>query len=113
MSAFPPAGSAFVGAFPRAFARAVAVSALVLCGATTAASARAETAEPKVEVRKVEDDRVRIEEVRVRGEVRRVVVRPKAAGMAEYEISPASGAEDPSQRSRRAGGERMWRIFAF
>ena len=86
---------------------------LALGLASGAVPARAETAEPKIEVRKVEDDQVRIEEVRVRGEVRRVVVRPKTAGMAEYEISPASGAEDPSQRSRRAGGERMWRLFAF
>jgi hypothetical protein len=60
-----------------------------------------------------EDDNVRIEELRVRGESQRIVVKPKAAITKEYEIEPRTGATDPSQRNRRAAGERVWRIFTF
>jgi hypothetical protein len=73
----------------------------------------AEPGEPSVQRRVSEDDHVRIEELRVRGESQRIVVKPKTAGAKEYEIEPRSGATDPSQRNRRAAGERVWRIFSF
>ncbi len=60
-----------------------------------------------------EDDQVRIEETRARGESQRIVVKPKTAGAKEYEIVPATGAVDPSQRHRRGTGERVWRVLSF
>ncbi|HEY6134299.1 MAG TPA: hypothetical protein VIW70_09990 [Rubrivivax sp.] len=101
------------------------LAALVISAAAAAASspppARAPTAqptqtvpgEPTVQRRVAEDDNVRIEETRVRGESQRIVVKPKTAGAKEYEIEPSTGANDPSQRNRRAAGERVWRIFNF
>ena len=75
----------------------------------------AEAPEPRIQVRVAEDDKVRIEEVRVRGEVRRVVVRQKAASAPDYEIVPYSGAQDPSLRRGQSSGsgERVWRLFSF
>jgi hypothetical protein len=73
----------------------------------------AEPGEPTVQRNVAEDDHVRIEELRVRGESRSIVVKPKIAGAKEYEIEPSSGANAPSQRNRRAAGERVWRIFSF
>ena len=80
-----------------------------------AALQAAESPEPRVQVRVVEDDKVRIEEVRVRGEVRRVVVRQKAASAPDYEIVPYSGAQDPSLRRGQSSGsgERVWRLLSF
>ena len=69
--------------------------------------------EPKVSVNVAEDEQVRIEEVRVRGESRRIVVKSKLPGVAEYEIAPASAAVDPSQRGRRPPGSSQWRVLAF
>ena len=60
-----------------------------------------------------EDDNVRIEETRVRGESVRIVVKPKSGGGREYEIVPATGAVDPSQPSNRRVGDRVWRLFSF
>ncbi len=69
--------------------------------------------EPAVERRVVEDSQNRIEELKVRGETRRVVVRSKAEGVKEYEIAPPTGATDPSQGRRTSAGERVWRLFSF
>ena len=70
-------------------------------------------AEPRVEHRVAEDDQVRIEELRVRGETRRVVVKSKLPGVREYEVLTPGGAPDPSQRRTSAAGERVWRLFSF
>jgi len=69
--------------------------------------------EPAVQHRVAEDDHIRVEELRVRGESRRIVVKPKAGGAREYEIMPASGATDPSQRRTNSAGERVWRVLSF
>jgi hypothetical protein len=60
-----------------------------------------------------EDDQVRIEELRARGESQRITVKPKAPGAREYEISPSTGALDPSQRGRRPPGTSLWRALSF
>jgi hypothetical protein len=71
--------------------------------------------EPKVQRIVVEDDAVRIEELRVRGQTQRIVVKPKNA--AEYEIIPAAGGRDPSQnragQQAGAGGQRVWNLLKF
>lgn len=96
---------------------AVAGLASLLCLSALAPddTRAAESPEPRIQVRISEDDKVRIEEVRVRGEVRRVVVRQKAASAPDYEIVPHSGAQDPSLRRGQSSGngERVWRLFSF
>jgi len=71
--------------------------------------------EPKVQRIVIEDDAVRIEELRVRGQTQRIVVKPKNA--AEYEIVPAAGGRDPSQNRANsqpgAAGQRVWNILKF
>jgi hypothetical protein len=71
--------------------------------------------EPKVQRIVVEDDAVRIEELRVRGQTQRIVVKPKHA--AEYEIVPPTGGRDPSQNrgNQQAGaaGQRVWNLLRF
>lgn len=92
------------------------VTALVLAAAAAApapAPADKVAGEPAVVRRVAEDGQNRIEELKVRGETRRVVVRPKADGVKEYEIAPPTGATDPSQGRRSSAGERVWRLFTF
>jgi len=60
----------------------------------------------------LEDDAVRIEEVRVRGQVQRISVTPKAAGARPFEIVPADPARDISQQ-RGLTGQRLWNLFSF
>jgi hypothetical protein len=70
--------------------------------------------EPKVQRTVIEDDSVRIEELRVRGLSTSLVVKPKHA--AEYEVVPAPGGRDPSQGrggSQGAAGKRVWNVFKF
>jgi hypothetical protein len=93
--------------------RALLICALACC--TNAWAQQREVPEPKVERIVVEDEKVRIEELRVRGQTQRVVVKPKNA--AEYEIvAPAQG-RDPSQNRANgnpgAGGQRVWNVLKF
>ncbi len=70
--------------------------------------------EPKVQHIVVQDEQVRIEEQRVRGVTRKVVVKPKD-GVA-YEVLPSSAARDPSQAHRGsegAAGKRVWNVLNF
>lgn len=69
--------------------------------------------EPRASLNVSEDDQVRVEELRVRGESRHITVQPKLPGARAYEILPASGALDPSQRGRRAPGTSQWRVLSF
>ena len=59
-----------------------------------------------------EDESVRIEELRVRGQVRRIVVRPKLPGVPAYEIGTATDGRDLSQ-DRRSEGRSLWQLFSF
>jgi hypothetical protein len=68
--------------------------------------------EPLAERRVTEDDGVRIEELRVRGETQRIVVRSKVGGARPYEILPAGGGRDLSQ-DKRAIGQRVWSVLNF
>lgn len=85
--------------------------ALTLATLCMAPSVRAEP-EPAVQRTVVEDDGVRIEETRVRGQVTRVVVRSKITGARPYEILTGDAARDPAQE-RRAAGQRVWHILSF
>ncbi|MCA0241473.1 MAG: DUF2782 domain-containing protein [Proteobacteria bacterium] len=71
--------------------------------------------EPKVERIVTEDDGVRIEELRVRGQTQRIVVHSKLGSRTRpYEIVPANGGRDLSQdKDKGAIGQRVWSILSF
>ena len=90
------------------------VPTLLLLVWSAAAAQEQASSEPKVQRTVIEDDSVRIEELRVRGLDTRLVVKPKHA--AEYEVLPTPGGRDPSQgrgASKGAAGQRVWNIFKF
>jgi len=105
VAAGPVAPASGAGAGPAAQTRPAGLAA--------APAQAVQPGEPKVERHVAEDDNVRIEELRVRGESQRIVVRFKGSGAKEYEIVPTSGAIDPSQQQRRTAGERVWRVLSF
>src|SRR5690349_12730632 len=68
-------------------------------------------AEPAVTRTVIEDESTRIEELRVRGTLQRVVVTPKGTRAAPYEIITGDGSRDLSDgvnTSRGAAGKRVW-----
>jgi hypothetical protein len=105
---------------------AVACLAALLCGAAGSAAAQASDApapqsapavaspssEPAVQRQVLEDDHVRIEELRVRGLNRRLAVQPKIAGVQGYEIVPEEPGRDAADR-RAGSGRRVWRLLSF
>jgi hypothetical protein len=80
------------------------------------ASAPATTAvRPASELRVIEDDQVRIEETRLRGQLQRVTVAPKGSPgstMRPYEINVGAGGRDPSQ-DKSGAGQRVWSVLRF
>jgi Protein of unknown function (DUF2782) len=86
---------------------------LFALSATTWAQVK-DVAEPQVQRTVVEDDGARIEELRVRGQLQRVIVKPKNA--AEYEIVTAPGGRDPSvgrSGNKDSSGQRVWNLLRF
>lgn len=82
--------------------------------ATATATATAGT-EPAVQRTVVEDESVRIDELRVRGQTTRMVVQPKG-GRPAYEIITADGWRDVSEgasSTRGAAGKRVWNLMSF
>ncbi len=55
----------------------------------------------------VEDDNVRIEELKVRGQVQRITVHSKLRGVAPYQIMPPNASRDPAAPGQVAG-QRLW-----
>ncbi|MEO8080205.1 MAG: DUF2782 domain-containing protein [Caldimonas sp.] len=97
-------------AFSAAAADAPAPATLPLAEPVTA-----ERGEPNVRRTVIDDGRARIEELRVRGQLKRVTVSPKGAAPA-YEIVVPDGARDLSEgvsSSRGAAGQRVWNVFRF
>jgi hypothetical protein len=102
---------------------ALALAGIAAAGLGVAVPSAAETArdpglrsEPAIERLVAEDDRARIEELRVRGVTQRVVVRPKGEGAAAYEIVMPAGGRDLSTgpgANRGAGGQRVWSVMNF
>jgi hypothetical protein len=98
--------------------RSLLVLALFLLAAgSVTPQARAEDRsppEPKVQRTVIDDDNVRIEELRVRGLNTSLVVKPKHA--AQYEVVPTPGGRDPSfgrGGSQGASGQRVWNVLKF
>lgn len=72
--------------------------------------------EPQVRATVIEDDAVRVEELRVRGEVRQITVHTKGERGGTYHVVPADGARDMSPgpaSGRGAAGQRVWTILRF
>lgn len=70
----------------------------------------------KVERIVQEDDKVRVEETRVRGLTQKVVVKSKDGKTPEYEILLGDGGRDiPTRQGAERGnaGQRVWRILSF
>jgi hypothetical protein len=111
--AAPPGGDAgAVGRIGRMKSFAVPI-VLALAAAGVLAQGRS-VPEPKVQRTVIEDDSVRIEELRVRGLSTSLVVKPKHA--AAYEVVPTPGGRDPSQGrggSQGAAGQRVWHVLKF
>jgi hypothetical protein len=93
----------------------VALAFMLTAAAAAAFAQPKEVPEPNVQRTVVQDDGARIEELRVRGQVQRVVVKPRHA--TEYEIVPPAGGRDPSQNRANqqpgAGGQRVWNVLRF
>ncbi len=69
--------------------------------------------EPAVKRTVIEDDGVRIEELRVRGQNKQISVQSKAAGGgSRYQILTGDDGRDLSQ-DRRATGQSVWHLFSF
>ena len=60
----------------------------------------------------IEDDKVRIEETRLRGQTQVITVHNKLRGGGSYEIILPPLGKDPSQ-DRGAAGHRTWSLFDF
>lgn len=91
---------------------------LAFAGSVRAAEAAAPQLPPEPEVRHIvqEDEHVRIEELRVRGQTQRVVVQPKAPGSRPYEIvtgGPGRNLASPDDAHRGAVGQRVWSVLDF
>ena len=71
--------------------------------------------EPAVTRTVIDDGRVRIEELRVRGQLQKITVDPK--GLApSYEIITGDGSRDLGEganTSRGAAGKRVWKVLKF
>lgn len=68
--------------------------------------------EPVTDRLSIEDDQIRIDEVRVRGQTQRVTVQPKQGSRA-YDIVPLAGGQDPSQQRATTAGQRVWPVLSF
>ncbi|MCW7536368.1 DUF2782 domain-containing protein [Aquabacterium sp. A7-Y] len=78
-----------------------------------AQGARGGAQEEAVQRTRIEDDNARIDELRVRGQNRRIAVQPKKGGAA-YEVLPADGSRDLSNEGGRgAAGQRVWHLLSF
>lgn len=68
--------------------------------------------EPNVQHIVSEDDKVRVEELRVRGQTQRITVNPKVEGAKSYDIHTRPGGSDPS-KGREGVGQSLWQLFSF
>jgi hypothetical protein len=98
------------------------VCAALLCpvftfaGEAVADEAATRVAEPNVQRTVIEDDSNRIEELRVRGQTRSIVVTTKGVLGGSYEIhmgEPSRDLSDAAGSRRGATGQRVWRLMSF
>lgn len=90
----------------------VALAGAALAQQPPAGTPATRTPEPAVERQVSEDDNVRIEELKVRGQTQNITVHTKRPGVKPYQVIPSSGARDPSQAGDSAG-QRVWNVLKF
>jgi hypothetical protein len=108
-------GAVAAAALP-AFAQAADVS-VAPANATPIAAPEAPVGagEPAVRRTVIEDRGVRIEELRVRGQLQHITVDPKGRAPA-YQVLTGEGAPDLADgagTSRGSAGKRVWNVFRF
>ena len=72
--------------------------------------------EPNVRHTVIEDDGSKIDELKVRGQTRRITVTPKVGPKKSYEIITGDASQDISPGSlgpKSAIGKRVWNVLAF
>ncbi len=74
--------------------------------------------EPKVERNVAEDDQVRIEELKVRGETKKVTVKNKNSKAPDYEIVVNDAGRESADGTgtglpKSGSGARVWNVFKF
>lgn len=67
--------------------------------------------EPQVLQQVTEDEQVRIEELRVRGQTKKLTVQPKIKGIGAYEITPPEPGRAPADDPK--AGQRVWLSITF
>lgn len=90
---------------------APAVSASAALPAVDTPAPASKVPEPQVLHVDTEDEHIRIEEVRVRGQTQRLTVHPKIPGMPAYDIVPPQGGKLP--QDDKAAGQRVWLKLDF
>ncbi|MFG6440808.1 hypothetical protein [Roseateles sp. LKC17W] len=94
-------------------------SSLLLLLAAVATGALADPPpEPKVERNVAEDDQVRIEELKVRGETKKVTVKNKLTKAPEYEIVVNDAGRESAGGTgtglpKSGSGTRVWKVLKF
>ena len=93
-------------------------TALLLLAACCTSALADPPPEPKVERTVAEDDQVRIEELKVRGETTQVTVKNKLSKAPEYEIvvndaGRESAGGTGTGLSKSGSGTRVWRVLKF
>ncbi len=114
-SAFALALTLSFGAFAASLVVAPAHAADADDAALAAPEAPAGAGEPAVRRTVIEDGRVRIEELRVRGRLQHITVDPKGRAPA-YQVLTGEGAPDLADgagASRGSAGKRVWNVFRF
>ncbi|RZJ07299.1 MAG: hypothetical protein EOP39_16750 [Rubrivivax sp.] len=93
-------------------------AALLLLAAVATSALADPPPEPKVERTVSEDDQVRIEELRVRGEAKQVTVKNKLTKAPDYEIvvndaGRESAGGTGTGTSKSGSGTRVWKVLKF
>jgi len=105
-------------ALPVLAAAVVSLGSAATAATTPPAAPKAEsdTSEPAVREVIIEDEAMRIEETRVRGQLTRVTVQPKGSKAPTYEILLPTPGQDVSGTpgpQRGGAGQRVWRVMSF
>ncbi|MCY4746648.1 hypothetical protein NYO99_16850 [Pelomonas sp. UHG3] len=93
-------------------------SLLLLLAAVATGALADPPPEPKVERNVAEDDQVRIEELKVRGETKKVTVKNKLTKAPEYEIVVNDAGRESAGGTgtglpKSGSGTRVWKVLKF
>lgn len=101
---------------PRLLLHPLALLAVAAGSLATQPALAADTPDAKVERIVLEDDAIRIDELKVRGQTQKVTVQPKNSKAPAYEIVMGDGSRELSAgpgSNRGAVGQRVWRVLSF